>query len=167
MVFFIIMKNNKNIQSEKSIDVLVKLNINSMEASTKEPIGPTLGQYGVSIGEFCNVFNTSTNIYEEKVPLRAHVLIFTDKTFELNLQIPTIFYFLKKSMDGMDYDFFQFKRKAGYIDLRIVYLPIYDKNTIFTIVKFVSENLSSVLHVQGLFKKIKGIINSAGFHFKY
>lgn len=166
------MKNNKNNlkielkQSEKTLDVLVKLNIDAMEASTKEPIGPTLGQYGVSINEFCSLFNTVTNIYEEKIPLRAHILIYTDKSFELNIQIPTIFYFLKKSMSDLDIDLFKNKRRAGYIDLKTVYLPVYNRNTIFTIVKFVSDNLALVLHTQGLFKKIKGIIHSAGFFFK-
>ena len=99
------MKNKKNIieqkQSVKTLEVLVKLNINSMEASSKEPIGPTLGQYGLPINDFCNLFNNSSTIYEEQVPLRAHIYIYTDKTFELTINIPTLYYFLKSSLSGL------------------------------------------------------------------
>lgn len=165
------MKNKKNVleqkQAVKILEVYVKLNINSMEASSKEPIGPTLGQYGVPINDFCNVFNTNSSIYEEQVPLRAHVLIYTDKTFELDIKIPTISYFLKTSLLIEDIDLFKSKRKAGFIDLRNNFLPIYDKNTLYTILKYISDNLIFIINLKSFFKKTIGIIRSSGFFFYF
>lgn len=163
------MKNKKNIieqkQSVKTLEVLVKLNINSMEASSKEPIGPTLGQYGLPINDFCNLFNNSSTIYEEQVPLRAHIYIYTDKTFELTINIPTLYYFLKSSLSLEEIDLIKFKRKPGYIDLRTIYLPIFNKNMVYTILKYVTDNLIFVINLKSLFKKILGIIYSSGFFF--
>ena len=165
------MKNKKNIieqkQSAKTLEVFVQLNIGSQSASNKEPIGPTLGQYGVPIVDFCNLFNQNSSIYEEQVPLRAHILIYTDKTFELDIKIPTVSYFLKTSLFLEEMDLFKSKRKAGFIDLRNNFLPIYDKNTIYTILKYMSDNLLFIMNLKSFFKKIIGIVYSSGFFFYF
>jgi ribosomal protein L11 len=165
------MKNKKNIieqkQLAKTLEVFVQLNVVSEQASSKEPIGPTLGQYGVPIIDFCNLFNQSSNIYEKNIPLRAHVLIYSDKTFELDIKIPTIYYFLKSSLLMEETDLFKLKRKAGYIDLRNNFLPIYNKNTLYTIIKYISDNLIFIMNLKSFFKKTIGTIYSSGFFFYF
>ena len=84
----------------KYLDVKVKLNIVAMEASSKEPIGPTLGQYGVPIDKFCNLFNEVTKIYNEKVLLRVLILIYSDKTFELIIKSPSINVTINKCLEN-------------------------------------------------------------------
>jgi len=165
------MKNKKNIieqkQLAKTLEVFVQLNVDSYQASSKEPIGPTLGQYGVPITDFCTLFNQSSSIYEENIPLRAHVLIYSEKTFELDIKIPTIYYFLKTALFMEEIDLFKSKRRAGYIDLRSNFLPIYDKNTIYTIIKYISDNLIFIMNLKSFFKKTIGIIYSSGFFFYF
>ena len=39
------------------IQALIRLKILSSQASSKEPVGPTLGQFGIPIMDFCNKFN--------------------------------------------------------------------------------------------------------------
>jgi ribosomal protein L11 len=99
------------------------------------------------------------------VPLRAHIYIYTDKTFELTINIPTLYYFLKSSLSLEEIDLIKFKRKPGYIDLRTIYLPIFNKNMVYTILKYVTDNLIFVINLKSLFKKILGIIYSSGFFF--
>ena len=72
--------------TNKYLNVMVKLNINAMEATSKEPIGPTLGQYGVPTDKFCEAFNLSSNIYLDKILLRTKVFIYSDKSFELKIE---------------------------------------------------------------------------------
>ena len=146
----------------KYLDVKVKLNIVAMEASSKEPIGPTLGQYGVPIDKFCNLFNEVTKIYNEKVLLRVLILIYSDKTFELIIKSPSINVTINKCLEN--YNLNKIKKKAGFFFEENEYLPSLNKNIIYTIVLF-SKSLnqsSNKIKEISLFKKLIGTLNSAG-----
>jgi large subunit ribosomal protein L11 len=45
----------------KEIKAVIKLVIAAGKASPAPPIGPTLSQYGINMGEFCSQFNEKTN----------------------------------------------------------------------------------------------------------
>ncbi|MDF2698968.1 MAG: rplK [Haloplasmataceae bacterium] len=150
----------------KYLDVIVKLDINSMEASSKEPIGPTLGQYGVPIDKFCEAFNSISSIYLEKTLVRAKVYIYSDKSFEIKVKLPSINLFIKNSLinkSSNDKSIYNSKRKAGYFYELNEFLPVLDKNIIYTIVLYLLslENYEKI-KAFSLFKKIKGTLDSSG-----
>jgi large subunit ribosomal protein L11 len=148
----------------KKIEVLIKFNIFSSEASSKEPIGPTLGQYGVPINDFCDIFNNLTNDFKEKTLIRTKVVIFSDHSFEVFIQLPSIFLFLKNSFNNIYENIFNLKRKAGYLNLNNEYLISFDKKIIYLIIIYISNlGLKKILNKKSLFKKIKGLIYSSGF----
>ena len=74
----------------------LKLAIDGGKASAAPPVGPALGQAKVNIGEFVSRFNTVTkDRLGELVPV--NVLIYDDKTFELDLRQPPAAYLIKKA----------------------------------------------------------------------
>jgi ribosomal protein L11 len=151
----------------KYLEVMVKLNITSMEATNKEPIGPTLGQYGVQTDKFCEAFNNFSNIYLEKILLRTKVYIYSDKTFELKIRVPSINYFIKNSLifynENSSVDIYNQKKKPGFFFDANDFIPSLNKNMIFTITLYLlSLDSYDKVKIISLFKKIKSSLKSQG-----
>lgn len=71
----------------KEIKAQIKLVIAAGQASPAPPIGPTLSQYGINMGEFCNQFNEKTR--EANGILTPVVLtIYKDSTFSFITKTP-------------------------------------------------------------------------------
>lgn len=71
----------------KKIKAIVKLQIPAGAANPAPPIGPSLGQHGVAIQEFCKQFNDRTkDMHGDIVP--AEITIFEDRTFTFVLKTP-------------------------------------------------------------------------------
>ncbi len=71
----------------KEIKATIKLVIPAGQASPAPPIGPTLSQYGINMGEFCSQFNEKTR--EDNGILTPVVLtIFKDSTFSFITKTP-------------------------------------------------------------------------------
>jgi ribosomal protein L11 len=151
----------------KYLEVMVKLNINSMEATSKEPIGPTLGQYGVQTDKFCEAFNNFSNVYLEKIMLRTKVYIYSDKTFELQIRVPSINFFIKNSLiykdENKTINLYNEKKKPGFFFDLNTFFPALSKNVIYTIVLYLlSIDSYDKIKKISLFKKIKSGLLSQG-----
>lgn len=71
----------------KKITKKLKLVIPAGKANPAPPIGPTLGQAKVNIGEFVTKFNEGTkSMMGDLVPVE--VVVYEDKTFALNFKTP-------------------------------------------------------------------------------
>ncbi len=71
----------------KEIKAEIKLVIPAGQATPAPPIGPTLSQYGINMGEFCNQFNEKTR--EGNGILTPIVLtIYKDSTFTFITKTP-------------------------------------------------------------------------------
>lgn len=71
----------------KKIVKKLKLIIQGGKANPAPPIGPTLGQAKVNIGEFVTKFNEGTkSMMGDLVPVE--VIVYEDKTFVLNFKTP-------------------------------------------------------------------------------
>ncbi len=71
----------------KEIKATIKLVIPAGQASPAPPIGPTLSQYGINMGEFCSQFNEKTK--EANGILTPVVLtIYKDSTFSFITKTP-------------------------------------------------------------------------------
>jgi len=80
----------------KKVKVVIKLQIPAGKASPAPPIGPTLGQHGLNIAEFCQKFNEETrNKAGDIIPVE--ITIFEDRTFEFKLKTPPVASLLKKA----------------------------------------------------------------------
>jgi ribosomal protein L11 len=158
------------IMINKYLEVMVKLNINAMEATSKEPIGPTLGQYGVSTDKFCEAFNNSSTNYMEKILLRTKVYIYSDKSFELKIRVPSISFFIKNSLfsqkEELSLSLFDVKRRPGFFFELYEYIPSITRNMVYTISLYLlSLDIYDKILISSLFKKIKSTLSSQGILF--
>jgi len=81
----------------KKIDGYIKLQIPAGQASPSPPVGPALGQRGVSIGEFVKSFNAHTQKMEPGMPVPVTITVYADRSFSFETKSPPASYFLKKA----------------------------------------------------------------------
>jgi len=81
----------------KKVQTFIKLQIPAGNANPAPPVGPALGQHGVSIMEFCKAFNART---QKDVGLIIPVVItvYTDKSFTFITKTPPAAVLIKKAI---------------------------------------------------------------------
>lgn len=82
--------------SGKPITARIKLQIQAGKANPAPPVGPTLGQHGVSIMDFCKAFNDKTkNQADALIPVL--ITVYRDRSFTFELKTPPAASLLKKA----------------------------------------------------------------------
>ena len=75
----------------------LKLVVAGGTATPAPPLGPALGQAKVNIGEFVTRFNAATQKMKGEI-LPVVVLIYDDRTFDLQIKAPTVSSMLLKAI---------------------------------------------------------------------
>lgn len=71
----------------KKITATVRLQIPAGQANPAPPVGPSLGQHGVNIMEFCKAFNAATDKQRGyKIPVE--ISVFQDRSFSFITKSP-------------------------------------------------------------------------------
>lgn len=81
----------------KKIEGYIKLQVPAGAASPSPPIGPALGQRGLTIMDFCKAFNAATQDIEKEAPVPTVITIYVDKSFSFITKTPPASYYLKKA----------------------------------------------------------------------
>jgi large subunit ribosomal protein L11 len=81
----------------KKITGYLKLQVPAGAANPSPPIGPALGQRGLSIMEFCKAFNAQTQQMEKNAPIPVVITIYADRSFTFEMRTPPVSHFLKKA----------------------------------------------------------------------
>ena len=82
---------------KKEVKARIKLQIPAGQATPAPPVGPALGQHGVSIGEFVSKFNERTReLQGTLVPVVLYV--FGDRTFEFEVKSPPASVLVRKAV---------------------------------------------------------------------
>ena len=71
--------------------------IPAQRAVAGPPLGTQLGQLGVNIANFVKDFNLRTSVMRECVPLPTTTTINPDRSYNLQIDHPTVTYFLKQA----------------------------------------------------------------------
>jgi len=80
----------------KKIKTILKLQIPAGSATPAPPVGPTLGQHGLNIAEFCSKFNETTkNQAGDIIPVE--ITIYEDRTYDFKLKTPPASDLLRKA----------------------------------------------------------------------
>jgi len=75
----------------------VKLQIPGGQATPAPPVGPALGQHGVSIGEFVQKFNEQTRQHQGTI-IPVEISIYADRKFDFILKSPPAAVLVKKAV---------------------------------------------------------------------
>ncbi|KAF3977005.1 MAG: 50S ribosomal protein L11 [Methylococcales symbiont of Iophon sp. n. MRB-2018] len=81
----------------KKIEAYIKLQVKAGEANPSPPVGPTLGQHGVNIMEFCKAFNAKTGDMEKGLPIPVVITVYSDKSFTFITKTPPAAVLLMKA----------------------------------------------------------------------
>lgn len=80
----------------KPIKTVVKLQIKGGEANPAPPVGPSLAQHGINIGEFVAKFNEATQEKKGTI-VPVEITVYEDRTFDFVLKAPPASDLLKKA----------------------------------------------------------------------
>jgi len=86
-------------KNDQLIKAILTLKIPAGEASSKAPLGPTLGQYGIQISEFCTMFNKLSEEYYFGTLLVTKIILFADMGYDLYIVGVSIPLYLKKILN--------------------------------------------------------------------
>jgi large subunit ribosomal protein L11 len=81
----------------KRITGYINLQIPAGKANPAPPIGPSLGQHGVNIMEFCKQFNAATKAMEEGMIVPVVITVYHDKSFTFIMKSPPAATQIKKA----------------------------------------------------------------------
>ncbi len=82
-------------KSKKQVVALIKLQISAGKATPAPPIGPALGQHGVSIMEFCKAYNDQTRDKGDTI-IPVEITVYQDKSFTFVLKTPPVSILIKE-----------------------------------------------------------------------
>jgi large subunit ribosomal protein L11 len=81
----------------KKIATFIKLQIPAGNANPAPPVGPSLGQHGVNIMEFCKAFNARTQ-KDAGLIIPVVITVYTDKSFTFITKTPPAAVLVKKAI---------------------------------------------------------------------
>lgn len=84
--------------AKKRVVALVKLQCPAGGATPAPPVGPSLGQHGVNIMEFCKQFNARTQKMEKGLITPVILTVYHDKSFDFVLKTPPASVLIKKAL---------------------------------------------------------------------
>lgn len=96
----------------------IRLQVPAGKATPAPPIGPSLGQAGINIMEFCKSFNEKTSKMEEGAIIPVIISVFEDKKFTFELKTPPASYLIKKMAGIEKGSDFSKKKKVGRITMQ-------------------------------------------------
>ena len=80
----------------KEVSAQIKLQIPAGKANPAPPVGPSLGQHGVNIMEFCKQFNAKTQKDGDSI-IPVIITVYKDRTFSFIMKTPPASDLLKKA----------------------------------------------------------------------
>ena len=81
----------------KEISTYIKLQVPAGAASPSPPVGPALGQHGLALMDFCNVFNARTKDIEKGMTCPVVITVYEDKSFDFIIKTTPASILIKKA----------------------------------------------------------------------
>lgn len=82
----------------KKVTGMIKLQVPAGKANPAPPVGPSLGQHGVNIMEFCKAFNAQTQeLMKDNLVIPVVITVYADRSFSFITKSPPASVLLKKA----------------------------------------------------------------------
>ena len=98
----------------KEVSAQIKLQIPSGKANPAPPVGPSLGQHGVNIMEFCKQFNAKTQKEGDSI-IPVVITVYKDRSFTFIMKTPPASDLLKKAAGIIKGSGIHHKDKVGLV----------------------------------------------------
>jgi ribosomal protein L11 len=100
-MFDLYFKKLKELSVHKDIIIksIISVKIPSGEASGKGSLQQILGQYGITIMDFCSKFNELTNEFEPGIILNTKIILYADMTYDIYLNSIDLLYYIRKILN--------------------------------------------------------------------
>ena len=134
----------------KEVITQIKLQIPAGKANPAPPVGPSLGQHGLNIMDFCKQFNAKTQKQEGSI-IPVVITVYRDRSFTFITKTPPATDLLKKAVGIIKGSGVPQKDKVGAIS----------RAHLQDIAKQKMEDLNAV-NVEGAMKIIEGTARSMG-----
>ncbi|MCY3728316.1 MAG: 50S ribosomal protein L11 [Nitrospira sp.] len=134
----------------KEVITQIKLQIPAGKANPAPPVGPSLGQHGLNIMDFCKQFNAKTQKQEGSI-IPVVITVYRDRSFTFITKTPPATDLLKKAVGIIKGSGVPQKDKVGAIS----------RAQVQEIAKQKMEDLNAVT-IEGAMKIIEGTARSMG-----
>lgn len=134
----------------KEVITQIKLQIPAGKANPAPPVGPSLGQHGLNIMDFCKQFNAKTQKQEGSI-IPVVITVYRDRSFTFITKTPPATDLLKKAVGIIKGSGVPQKDKVGAIS----------RVQVREIAKQKMEDLNAVT-IEGAMKIIEGTARSMG-----
>ena len=134
----------------KEVITQIKLQIPAGKANPAPPVGPSLGQHGLNIMDFCKQFNAKTQKQEGSI-IPVVITVYRDRSFTFITKTPPATDLLKKAVGIIKGSGVPQKDKVGAIS----------RTQVQEIAKRKMEDLNAVT-IEGAMKIIEGTARSMG-----
>lgn len=81
----------------KKLSKKLKLQVPAGQANPAPPLGPTLGQAGIAIGDFVNKFNDATKEMPPGEKVSVELSVYEDRSFDFKIKTPITSGLIKKA----------------------------------------------------------------------
>jgi large subunit ribosomal protein L11 len=112
-------KKNNEIEILRKVRILIP----TQGANITPPLGPTLGQFGLNIKDFCDKFNERSKVYDLDFIVTVWITLYNNKTLTFLIKTPPVAFLINEDDESVDSDFFSY-----YVALSTLYKVIKIKN---------------------------------------
>jgi large subunit ribosomal protein L11 len=106
----------------------IRLLVPAQSATIAPPLGPTLGQFGINIKDFCDKFNEKSKLFESDIIVNVFVNLFKNKSFDFELKLPSVAFMINEEEVEIENEYVN-----KYLSLKSAYKIAYAKYNDFPV----------------------------------
>ena len=135
-------EKKKNIELE--VFRKVRILIPAQGATIAPPLGPTLGQFGLNIKDFCDKFNERSKKYDSDFILTVWLTLYNNKTLSFIIKTSPVVFLINEDDESVESDFFSY-----YVAITTLYKIVNIKN--------IDLNINQICLLKSVIGTLKGM----------
>ena len=143
------------------LKAIIRIKLNAQSATSGQPVGPLLGQFGVPLIPFCKEFNERTSNYHADVEVFVIMKLFVDNSYTFSIKPPSLSFLLIRASNIWKDSVKQLlDNKSNLLELASEPISVLTTFQLYEIVLYKNNILSNNIINKELFKKSLGTLRS-------